>query len=1208
MADVSMADAQGAEDPLSLPPHGTEVFIGGLPRNITEQQLRDFASEAGDVHSAKLIRDPNNPSQNRGYGFIKFYNKEAAVAAQERLSGREIPDFPNSKVRIQPSQSKNKLFVGGIPHDLTREALEQQLLPLVKGLEKIDMSRSRDPAHPEHNRGFAFLEFYNSACAAAAKHALSQPDFKIGDRVPTIDYAEPSQKDQQGGGAGVGGASGGMRNVFVGNLQPGASEETLRSLFAHYGEIERVHIPRPKEGDTHSKFGFIHFRDRGAASRAVEDDHKPEMDGVTLNVRYGRSDGQRDQQQGGGYAGGAGGGRGGYGGGAGGGGGYGSGVDMGSMGGMAAMPMAGMGGMGMMMGNSLVSLVPVQLPNGQIGYMMGGMPAAGGAGAAGGDVGGAGGPMRGGGGYGGGYSGSGYGGGAGRGVVVADATLPDCPLIYASEGFVHMTGYGMEEVLGHNCRFLQGEGTDPKDVKKLRDAVRNGTPVCTRLLNYRKDGTPFWNLLTMTPIKDENGRVIKFVGVQVDVTNRTEGRAYTDSSGVPVLVHYDDRLKETVAKPIVDDVLMAVQEADGKVPVRLSRGSPSRALPRVALDLATTVERIQSNFVISDPTLPDCPIVFASDPFLKLSGYRREEVLGRNCRFLQGRDTDRATVQELKTAIKAGRECTVRLLNYTKSGKPFWNLLTVAPIKDIEERPRFLVGVQVDVTDYPSVTAAAPVGLQQANAVGQALMQMNWVGVDPWATFPTGLAASKPHRRLDPAAAALQAAVQRDGKLRLRHFSRIKQLGSGDVGMVDLVQLVGTDQRFALKSLEKREMLERNKVGRVRTEEAILSSVDHPFLATLYGTLQTDTHLHFLLEYCNGGELYALLNSQPNKRLKESVVQFYASEVLLALQYLHLLGFVYRDLKPENILLHASGHIMLTDFDLSYCQGSTTPSLLVLPDLAATGSATAQQGGSTTPASPQRSSRASTDGGARPWSGSRASTDSGRRPAPHALASGLQALLVAQPDGRANSFVGTEEYLAPEVITGSGHTSMVDWWSFGILIYELLFGTTPFRGARRDATFDNVLKKPLTFPEGVPISPACRDLITRLLNKDPSKRLGSKAGADEIKRHPWFAGVNWALVRHQAPPFVIPRKSSISEQQPASPLSDTASFRGRSGEGVPQAQQVAGAAPVGSAAPAASVDGVPAGANGGVPGAAAAATSAAATSAAVDGPGHVEGF
>jgi hypothetical protein len=190
------------------------------------------------------------------------------------------------------------------------------------------------------------------------------------------------------------------------------------------------------------------------------------------------------------------------------------------------------------------------------------------------------------------------------------------------------------------------------------------------------------------------------------------------------------------------------------------------------------------------------------------------------------------------------------------------------------------------------------------------------VGVDPWATFPSGLVSPKPHRRQDPAAQALKEVVSKDGKLRLRHFARVKQLGSGDVGMVDLVQLVGSTHRFALKSLEKREMLERNKasrplglvvqlsrrlavaapgrrvaagcgrgasrichaaaplpgvstavaagaevpnalassqqaaeraaaqrssvqVGRVRTEEAILSTVDHPFLATLYGTLQT---------------------------------------------------------------------------------------------------------------------------------------------------------------------------------------------------------------------------------------------------------------------------------------------------------------------------------------------------------------------------------
>jgi hypothetical protein len=128
--------------------------------------------------------------------------------------------------------------------------------------------------------------------------------------------------------------------------------------------------------------------------------------------------------------------------------------------------------------------------------------------------------------------------------------------------------------------------------------VRTGKPVCTRLLNYRKDGTPFWNLLTMTPIKDEAGRVVKFVGVQVDVTSKTEGvRSVRDARGVPVLINYDDRLKENVAKPIVDDVLHAVQRDEGREPQRLSRGSVGAAaapLPRVALDLATTVERIQS--------------------------------------------------------------------------------------------------------------------------------------------------------------------------------------------------------------------------------------------------------------------------------------------------------------------------------------------------------------------------------------------------------------------------------------------------------------------------------------------------------------------------------------------------------------------------------------------------------------------------------------
>jgi PAS domain-containing protein len=142
-------------------------------------------------------------------------------------------------------------------------------------------------------------------------------------------------------------------------------------------------------------------------------------------------------------------------------------------------------------------------------------------------------------------------------------------------------------------------------------------------------GTPFWNLLTLTPIKTPDGKLSKFVGVQVDVTSKTEGKAMTsDNAGIPLLVRYDHRLRENIAKNIVEDVNSAVESAEPTY--RPNVGKAMKQFPRVALDLATTVERIQQNFCICDPSLPDCPIVFASDAFLDLTEYKREEVLGRN--------------------------------------------------------------------------------------------------------------------------------------------------------------------------------------------------------------------------------------------------------------------------------------------------------------------------------------------------------------------------------------------------------------------------------------------------------------------------------------------------------------------------------------------------------------------------------------------------
>lgn len=129
----------------------------------------------------------------------------------------------------------------------------------------------------------------------------------------------------------------------------------------------------------------------------------------------------------------------------------------------------------------------------------------------------------------------------------------------------------------------------------------------------------------------------------------------------------------------------------------------------------------------------------------------------------------------------------------------------------------------------------------------------------------------------------------------------------------------------------------------------------------------------------------------------------------------------------------------------------------------------------------------------------------------------------------------SQEYLAPEVINAAGHSAPVDWWSFGILIYELVYGTTPFRGARRDETFDNVLKAPLKFPAKPQVSPECQDLITQLLIKDPAKRLGTAAGAEDIKTHPFFAGINWALLRNEPPPY-IPHRAERQQAPQNTPL------------------------------------------------------------------------
>ncbi|KAM0918739.1 hypothetical protein ACQ4PT_008645 [Festuca glaucescens] len=411
--------------------------------------------------------------------------------------------------------------------------------------------------------------------------------------------------------------------------------------------------------------------------------------------------------------------------------------------------------------------------------------------------------------------------------------------------------------------------------------------------------------------------------------------------------------------------------------------------------------------------------------------------------------------------------------------------------------------------------------------------------------------ASKPHKSNDSRWEAIQAVRTKEGSLGLSHFRLLKRLGCGDIGSVYLSELSGTKCYFAMKIMDKASLAGRKKLLRAQTEREILQCLDHPFLPTLYTHFETDKFSCLVMEFCPGGDLHTLRQKQPGKFFPEQAAKFYVAEVLLALEYLHMLGIIYRDLKPENVLVREDGHIMLSDFDLSL-RCDVSPTLLkssnpgVDPNLKSN-PAYCVQPVCIEPACIQPACVTTTTCFSPRFFSSKSKREKKEKKAKADIASQVRPLpeLVAEPtDARSMSFVGTHEYLAPEIIKGEGHGSAVDWWTFGIFLYELLYRKTPFKGSGNRATLFNVVGQPLRFPESPVVGFAARDLIRGLLIKEPQHRLAYKRGATEIKQHPFFEGVNWALIRCATPPDIpkpveIPRPVASTSQK-ATPSSEKA--------------------------------------------------------------------
>ncbi|KAL2332185.1 hypothetical protein Fmac_019766 [Flemingia macrophylla] len=341
-------------------------------------------------------------------------------------------------------------------------------------------------------------------------------------------------------------------------------------------------------------------------------------------------------------------------------------------------------------------------------------------------------------------------------------------------------------------------------------------------------------------------------------------------------------------------------------------------------------------------------------------------------------------------------------------------------------------------------------------------------------------------------------------ELEVEKLKAVKVLGKGAMGSVFMVE--HKNSHVAVKVVDKT----RDAAGgeRGRWEMKVLTRLSHPFLPTLLGSFESDTLMGWAIPYCPGGDLNVLRYRQTDHVFSPAVIRFYAAEIICALRHLHSIGIAYRDLKPENVLIQQSGHLTLTDFDLSR---TLTPKTIPNPT-----PKTDYINNVTGPhARPRRNflCKSRTKPNATPKC-ARVSPVTRRKPS------------FCFDGERSNSFVGTEEYVAPEVVRGDGHEFAVDWWALGVLTYEMLYGTTPFKGKNRKETFRNVLLKPPEFVGGR--RTALTDLIERLLQKDPTARLGYARGATEIMEHEFFRGLRWDLLTEvMRPPFIPSRDDDV---------------------------------------------------------------------------------
>lgn len=345
-------------------------------------------------------------------------------------------------------------------------------------------------------------------------------------------------------------------------------------------------------------------------------------------------------------------------------------------------------------------------------------------------------------------------------------------------------------------------------------------------------------------------------------------------------------------------------------------------------------------------------------------------------------------------------------------------------------------------------------------------------------------------------------------KLSLEDFITVKVIGKGAFGEVRLVQKSDTGKIYAMKTLLKSEMYKKDQLAHVKAERDVLAGSDSPWVVSLYYSFQDSVNLYLIMEFLPGGDLMTMLIRW--QIFTEDITRFYMAECVLAIEAIHKLGFIHRDVKPDNILIDIRGHIKLSDFGLSTGFHKTHDSSYYKKLLEKD-----NQLGSNTLNVPGKSGQ----------------RNSMMVDAINLTMSNRQQMQTWRKSRRlmAYSTVGTPDYIAPEIFVHQGYGQECDWWSLGAIMFECLIGWPPFCSETPHETYRKIVnwQESLIIPEDIHLSPEAEDLIRSLLTSS-DKRLGRHGGADEIKQHPFFRGVDWESIRRVDAPF-IPKLRSITD-------------------------------------------------------------------------------